>query len=133
MLLLLCKGVLCEMQLWSFAWLLAPVVGGLCLGHVLGIAKHTLNDLHLSFLLRKQCVERRRFGVAVVLCWSVWVVWCETRDHAEATFGSLRGPRMLFIVNKGNVHRSWKEVLFGGRMSHRVYARIHVKLQKVLV
>ena len=97
---------------------------------MLGIAKHTLNDLR--FLLRKQCVERHRFGVAVVLFWSVWVVWCETRDQAEATFGLLRGPRMLFIVNKGNKHRPWKEVLFGGKMSHSVYARIHVELQKVL-
>ena len=111
-------------------WLLVYVFGGLLLGSALGVAKHTFSDLR--FLLGKQDAEKRHWGVAVCVVFWVWIVWCGSRHEADLAFTQLRGPRIIFSVNRGNSHRPWKETLLGGRMSPSVYARIYVKLEKVL-
>jgi hypothetical protein len=119
-------------SMWSFAWLLPPVIGGLFLGRVLGIAKHTFGDLRF-LLYSKQDAQKRHWGVAVCVVFWVWVVWCESRHEADLAFTQLKGPRIIFAVNRGNTHRPWKEVLFGGRMSHSVYDRMHGRLMQMLV
>jgi hypothetical protein len=116
--------------MWSFVWLLAPAVGGLFLGNALGVAKHTLSDVR--FLTRRRGTEKRHWGVAVCIVFGVWIAWCDSRCDADDVFGQLRGSRLIFAVNRGNVHKPWRDVLFGGRMSPRVYGRMCAELSGVI-
>ena len=114
-------------DMWWWWLLFAPVFGGFYLGKVLGICAQTWNDAFI-LMTQKRIGHKKHYGLIVHIVYKPCVLWCESRFDASVLFNKCMGPRMLFSVNRGNIHRPWKQILVGGAVTVRKYAHMHRQL-----